>query len=175
MRIQCPSCAATYEVADSLLDPPRVVRCAQCTHDWVPTPILDAVQEPAPAGDGTPALSFQEETARPYPAPAEHLPGMAVPDGQPPPSSEPSPAALSALDRLAVVPDGTGKPASPPTGNRLLTAAWAASFLLLVLLGVAAYSKRETLMREWPASKRLYAVLGLWTPDKAATQQTPAH
>jgi predicted Zn finger-like uncharacterized protein len=35
MRIVCPSCHATYEVADSLVVPGRIVQCARCHTEWV--------------------------------------------------------------------------------------------------------------------------------------------
>ena len=37
--------------------------------------------------------------------------------------------------------------------DRFLTAAWAGSFAILAALGVAGYTKRDVLMREWPAIK----------------------
>ena len=36
MRIECPSCAAAYEVPEEKLAPGRKVRCARCQADWVP-------------------------------------------------------------------------------------------------------------------------------------------
>lgn len=35
MRIVCPSCSAAYEVAESVLAPGRIVRCARCGEEWV--------------------------------------------------------------------------------------------------------------------------------------------
>jgi hypothetical protein len=65
---------------------------------------------------------------------------------------------LSAIERLSVPGD-----LSPRIRrrDRLLTAAWAASFATLTALGVAGYTERDALMRQWPASKRVYATLGL--------------
>ena len=76
--------------------------------------------------------------------------------------SEPEPVfgdtPLSALERLSIPGD-----LSPQIRRRdhLLTAAWAASFAILAGLGVAGYTERDQLMRQWPASKRVYATLGL--------------
>jgi hypothetical protein len=69
---------------------------------------------------------------------------------------------LSALDRLAAPVE-----LSPRLRrrDRLLTAAWAASFAALAAMGVAGYTQRDLLMREWPASKRVYATLGLVPAD----------
>jgi hypothetical protein len=65
---------------------------------------------------------------------------------------------LSAIERLAL-----GAEMSPQMRrrDRVLTAAWAASFAALTGLGVAGYTERNTLMQQWPASKRVYATLGL--------------
>jgi hypothetical protein len=48
----------------------------------------------------------------------------------------------------------------------LLTAAWALSVAALAALGVAGYTERDLLMKQWPASKRVYATLGLLPIDK---------
>ncbi len=37
MEIECPACAARYEVAASLLTPGRVVRCTRCARTWSPS------------------------------------------------------------------------------------------------------------------------------------------
>ena len=149
MRIRCPSCAATYEVADALLDPPRTVRCARCAHDWMAAPVEEAPPpEPAPAEDATPASVPTEEPVAIVEATPEPTADNVVPLGDTP---------LSAIERLNTS-DFT------PRGRRRdhwLTAAWAASFAILAALGVAGYTQRDALMRHWPASKRVYATLGL--------------
>ncbi|PHK95826.1 hypothetical protein CR162_05625 [Pseudoroseomonas rhizosphaerae] len=38
MRLECPACAAAYDVPDSLLAPGRAVRCVRCAQSWVPVP-----------------------------------------------------------------------------------------------------------------------------------------
>jgi hypothetical protein len=69
-------------------------------------------------------------------------------------------AAAGASDLFAH--DSLAPPASQPRRrSSLLTAAWAASFAALALLGVAGYAKRDQLMRHWPASIRVYAMFGL--------------
>ncbi len=158
MRIQCPSCTAIYEVADALLDPPRTVRCARCTHDWVGVPMAEPVQ----AAENP----VHEE---PAPVDARHGAAEALSDEAP----------LSAIERLAAAP---GEPVAenvsslPRPRNRLLTIAWAASFAALALMGVAGYARRDMLMEQWPASKLIYTTLGLarMTVEKTAAGQ-PAH
>jgi predicted Zn finger-like uncharacterized protein len=149
MRIQCPTCSATYEVPDTMLETPRKVRCARCAHDWMAVPVTDEGGSQEPPVDA------------PAPAPDVHEPVAVAP-----PAPEPEPVfgdtPLSAIERLSSPAD-----LSPPLRrrDRLLTAAWAASFALIAGLGVAGYTQRDRLMQEWPASKRVYATLGLLPQD----------
>jgi len=166
MRIRCPSCSATYEVADALLDPPRTVRCARCAHDWTAAPVVEA---PLP-------LATDPETFVPA-----HAPIARPVFGGPEPVLGDTP--LSAIERLAVPSDL--EPRTERRG-RLLAAAWAISFAALAALGVAGYAERDLLMKQWPASKRVYATLGLVHPDtkkdgdkkdgdSKAEEATPVH
>jgi predicted Zn finger-like uncharacterized protein len=144
MRIRCPSCSATYEVPETLVERPRTVRCAKCAHDWLATPIDDDPTQEADAAEPTEATAPVHE-----PADDELEPIM-------------GPTPLSAIERLSASGD-----LSPRIRrhDRILTAAWAFSFAALAGLGVAGYTKRDALMREWPASKRVYATLGLAPVD----------
>ncbi len=147
MRIVCPSCSAAYDVPDSLLPGGRIVRCARCGNEWMPvraeTPAAPpALQEhPASAGPEVPAPPAAAEPPKPEPA---------------------SPPRISAMDRLAAHPAVLRTP-------RGLHLAWAASFLLLALLGWGVYAWRGRIMDHWPPSVRLYAAFGL----QAAPKQTP--
>ena len=142
MRIRCPSCSATYEVPDALLDPPRTVRCAQCGHDWMAEPVAEAPRPEQHVAEAPAEQPIAETIREPEPVEAE------------PP--------LTALDRLAAAGE-----MSPVIRRRdhWLTAAWAASFAALAALGVAGYAERDRLMKEWPASQRVYAALGLAGAD----------
>jgi predicted Zn finger-like uncharacterized protein len=148
MRIQCPSCSATYEVPDTLIDRPRTVRCAKCAHNWIATAIVEEVT-------AEPAEVVSAEPSSPLP----ELPGR---DLVLEPEASFGGTPLSAIERLSAPID-----LSPGIRrhDRILTAAWAFSFAALAALGVAGYTKRDTLMREWPASKRVYATLGLAPVD----------
>jgi predicted Zn finger-like uncharacterized protein len=146
MRIQCPSCAAVYDVPDTLLPTSRVVRCAACAHDWTAVPAAPPAPEPeAPAA-----------------AEPEPLPEPAAPEPAPPsdPAVEdvPTPAAM---DRLAASYPPKSPPRRPPN---LLTAAWAASLVLIASLATLGVTGRETVMRAWPPSTRLYHALGVAHP-----------
>jgi predicted Zn finger-like uncharacterized protein len=176
MRIQCPACSATYEVADALLDPPRTVRCAQCAQDWIGTPMPESEIAPSAieAEHGTGATETSHD---PEDRPAGEATGKASPALETSAGDEASgplslgETPLSAIERLTV--PGDKSPAR--RRNRALTAAWAASFAVLAFLGVAGYAKRDALMQQWPASKRVYATLGLIKPDDKAGAEKPAH
>ncbi len=170
MRIRCPSCSATYDVADALLDPPRTVRCARCAEDWMAVPVADdqppvpvpdvaAPAAPEPVAEVPAELSFHEEPSVPAATPD---PDPAHAAAEPGPDPEPHAVAPCAIERLSAAADS---PPLPPRRSHLLTAAWAASFLLLIGGGAAAYLKRDALMRLWPASVRVYATIGLAPAD----------
>jgi hypothetical protein len=152
-----------------------MVRCARCSNDWM------AVAEPT-----TPELPDEAVEPQIRVASTPELPVHELPVHEPPDRevdelpSEPEvfgDTPLSAIERLAVSAD-----LSPRILRRdnLLTAAWAASFAILTVLGVAGYTERDVLMRQWPASKRVYATLGLVrldmkSRDVTGTDATPAH
>ena len=131
MRIDCPNCAAAYEVPEAVLTARRVMRCARCGTEFTPAaPVMPA---PVPAAS---ARTAWEE----------------------PPAATPSEASASPDRRmgLSVVPqDG---PAAPR--RALVLGAWLLSFVLLAAAAWAAIAWRGPVMRAWPASARLYAALG---------------
>ncbi len=142
MRIVCPACEAEYDVPEAIGGAGRKVRCARCQTVW-----LASAAPPEP---------------EPEPAPAPPI--------APPPELEPPrPPALFAdpprvrsdwgrADRAQVDDDGapadTERPAAP------WIAAWVLSLVLLGVAGWAGYHWRDDVIRLWPASERLYAVLG---------------
>lgn len=119
MRIQCPTCSATYDVPDPMLESGRKVRCGKCGQQWVASTAAPVVARAAPAP--IPAIPTRPPQAAPDvtvaapprpvlpdpPAPAAPAPIPAIPDpaplrvaapvahdpGPPPPSPEPPPAA----------------------------------------------------------------------------------
>lgn len=76
MRLECPSCAAAYDVPDTLLKPGQPVRCVRCHALWQPSP--DAIPEPAPTAP--PAL----------PPPSRPNPPAPLQPGRPPAVSTPA-------------------------------------------------------------------------------------
>lgn len=136
MRIDCPSCAATYEVPDTLLTGRKQVRCARCGQQWTPA----APKLPQETPEDTP-----EETAGPV------RPAPAAPEPAAPPSwvaSRPAPPA----------PRPQPPPQPRPRGLRL---AWILSVLVLAAGLGAAVVWRDQVMQVWPPSLRVYAALGL--------------
>lgn len=125
----------------------------------MPEPLVEAAlpEEPdEPAEEAAePEATFPDAAEVPISEPASR---EAVPE----PEMAFGDTPLSAIERLAI--PGDLSPAIRRR-DRLLTAAWAASFALLAGLGVAGYTERDRLMREWPASKRVYATLGLAPPN----------
>lgn len=70
MRVECPGCAALYEIPDHFLDGgARKLRCARCGHEWLPAgapePVAPVVV-PAPALPA-PAHADREERLAPPP------------------------------------------------------------------------------------------------------------
>lgn len=82
----------------------------------------------------------------------EAEPFHAAEDHQPPAAPR-----LTAMDRLA------SHPAPLPARNTPLRVAWLASVLLLVAVLVGMVVWRDTIMRAWPPSARLYSAMG-FTP-----------
>lgn len=143
MRINCPACAAAYEVPDRLIGAGRSLRCRSCGHAWRVTPEAG----PAP-------LPPQPPAAMPPPPPLEPPrstpPPLAAPPGLPGPRRAPQ-----LIDPPLPRPEALPRPAGPA-----LRLAWAAS-LLAVLGGVAAlWLFRSEIVQAWPPAARLYLILG---------------
>jgi predicted Zn finger-like uncharacterized protein len=173
MRIRCPSCSATYEVPDAMLDPPRTVRCAKCAHDWTAVAIVEPEMPEEVEDAAEPEVAEAAEVATPIAAEAE-IPlrrqgARAARERLLEPEGVIGDTPLSAIERLAL---GDMSP-QIRRRDRILTAAWAASFAALTGLGVAGYTERNMLMQQWPASKRVYATLGL-TPTNGKPASTPS-
>jgi hypothetical protein len=157
-----------------MLDPPRTVRCAKCAHDWTAVAITEpemaeAAAEPemAMAGEGGPPTADEPEL------PPRRQRPQAGTDPYPEQQQALGDTPLSAIERLALSSDLSQH---IRRRDRVLTAAWAASFAALTALGVAGYTERDVLMQQWPASKRVYATLGLTQPNGTSGQDTaPRH
>jgi predicted Zn finger-like uncharacterized protein len=134
MLIECPNCAAAFQVPERLLvDQARPLRCGQCRTVF-PMPELPA-----------PEPTTWREPEPPPPPPADPAPPA-------PAAEEPRPEPLVAEQ----TPEAANEASS-----RALRAAWAASIVLLIGGGLAAIIKREALAEAWPPATRLFAALGL--------------
>jgi predicted Zn finger-like uncharacterized protein len=163
MKIVCPSCAAAYEVPESVVASKRAVRCARCGGDWVPgaadeppsaPPVEAAVEPPAPV--------------TPEPAPvAEEVSEPEQIDEPTPTTPAAAPATLAAAQwqsvAAAIAAEAAAQPAVPATPKTPI-AAWFVSVALLAILAASSVAFRAPIMKAWPASTRLYAALGLYHP-----------
>jgi predicted Zn finger-like uncharacterized protein len=140
MRIVCPSCAAAYDVPESLLIGRKAVRCARCNGEWRPAGPLLPEPELVPAAVAVPDIVAPP---RPVVETPLRLPRRDAGWG------------ASAIDRLMATPQPKPRP------NVALMAAWIVSLAAVAALLVAAYVARSEVMAVWPPSIRLYAALGL--------------
>ncbi|MDQ1081572.1 zinc-ribbon domain-containing protein [Pseudoroseomonas cervicalis] len=186
MRLQCPDCAAAYEVPESLVAPGRLVRCVRCGHGWVPLPAppraLPRTEMPPirpsfgladkaePAGEGrapqragAEAAGRQDaapETARAATPRQQAATGPAAAAAPPAASSpaSPSPAAPPPARPSQNLPVPVPTPVSaPPRGAGL---AWLLSLLLLAAALGALWHWRGPIAAAWPPMRRLYQLLG---------------
>jgi predicted Zn finger-like uncharacterized protein len=165
MKIVCPSCAATYEVPESVVASKRAVRCARCGGDWVP----GGAEEPqsAPSVEATVAPPGAVEPIAPESPVAEEV---SEPEliAEPPPVTLATPPATLAADQwqsvaAAIAAEAAAQPPTPATPKTPI-AAWFVSVALLAILTASSVAFRAPIMKAWPASTRLYAVLGLYRP-----------
>lgn len=134
MRVECPACAALYDIPDHYLaGGSRKLRCARCGHDWMAEPKAEAEAEPEPEHPASPAPEEAEEEDE-----ASFL-------GQ-----------IDAEERL-VPPEPD---AQAPAAAVKLWAAWAASLAALGGGAAAAWAWREAVMDAWPPAAHLFAALG---------------
>jgi predicted Zn finger-like uncharacterized protein len=146
MRIVCPSCQATYEVPERLIDQaPRRVCCARCGHEWVPRELLRA--GPPAAGP----LPPQPPAAAPLPP---RPPAAAAPARSPTRPTDLRQESGAAPPRRRVSAVGAS--------NRVAVLGWVLSVLVLAMLGGAAVAWRGDVMAAWPPSQRVYAAVGLF-------------
>lgn len=146
MRIECPRCAARYEVADGLIGPAgKSVRCAKCGAVWLAGRSADLAPEPPP--------QWPEPPQRPVMPPPP-------PPPPPPPREDPALAEFGA----AQAAKGRDEAPPPPRPRSLMPAAilgWVATLLLLGAAAWGAYAHRDAVIEAWPPSERVYLALGL--------------
>ncbi|WP_159995782.1 zinc-ribbon domain-containing protein [Roseomonas sp. 18066] len=90
MRIECPDCAAAYDVPEALVAPGREVRCVRCAHGWVPRAAPDTADL---------LLRTEAPSLPPVAMAEEHLPAVIPPR---PPASR-GPVVMAWIFSLAVI------------------------------------------------------------------------
>ncbi|MBS4082094.1 MAG: zinc-ribbon domain-containing protein [Rhizobiales bacterium] len=160
MRIECPSCAAGFEVSPSALEPSgRTVRCAACKTTWfAPAPSLvlaDGAIEAATA----PAPQISEEDRVQHAA----LATGGVETSGPVVAIEDAPA-ISPAEEMPPAPPPQRKTVAryvPATSKRKKSfplGALAAVLAIVVSFGIVS---RESFVRAAPELATLYAAVGL--------------
>ncbi len=165
MRIVCPECGATYDVPDAALTRPRSVRCAQCGVTWMPAPAGPSSQERiGPAAPGKPADVAMDAPPVMHKTAPEMRPGSA---SEPPPPEWEAPADRtpggSRIDRLFGITADEDDTAADSASVLRVAAGWLASLVLLAGIGWAAVTWRHDVVALWPASERLFHVLGYYS------------
>jgi predicted Zn finger-like uncharacterized protein len=152
MRLTCPACEASYELPETMfLTGPRMVRCVRCSHSW-----LAGVPEPeAPPAEAvaaeSPAAAAATEGAETTEATAGGRLGSKL--RRRGPATEPPPP----IPKL----DMDMGPAPPPKAGALVLAGWVATAVVLALGAWLGLEFHQDIMAAWPASARLYGLLGI--------------
>jgi predicted Zn finger-like uncharacterized protein len=158
MRINCPHCAAIYEVPEERLTGRKAVRCARCLAEFDPTLPGSALHEPVPPEPVSP------EPVPPEPSAAidESLPERHDQPPEPRPTLSSAPAdgtvAISAMQRLVQ--------SAPPQRSSGSLIGWVLSLLVLACILWGVFNWRTEIMKAWPPSARAYEALGLTDTTK---------
>lgn len=148
MRLVCPSCSATYEVADAIVPQSGQVRCARCGGEW---------RLERPASHFVPPTSPEPE---PEPGP-EPEPSAAIIELAPmlPPSPPARQWPDEMLQKISQSEPETAESASRQRRNIL--AAWLLTLVVIILLVAVFFIFRADIQRVWPPSARLFQLFGV--------------
>ncbi len=163
MRIECPSCAAGFEVSPSALEPSgRTVRCAACKTTWFAAAPSLVLADGAIETTAAPAPQISEEDRAQHAALAaggvdtsgpvvtiEDAPAISPVEETPPPPPPPAPQRKTVA---RYVPAASKRKKSFPLG------ALAAVLAIIVSFGIVS---RESFVRAAPELATLYAAAGL--------------
>lgn len=185
MILTCPSCTKRFLLDAGLLGQGRKVKCGQCGYVWFAEPQADAAAGKPAKKDRPPARNAAppsfKTTAKAAAPPPEPPAARSLFDDPPdlPPLGGPS--GLDAFDK----PDFSGgeddpplsrpmRPRPLPKGSNLPAlagqkgksrvkelAAWIGVTALVVGIGGGIVLQRDMVMQVWPASFRLYELVGL--------------
>lgn len=141
----------------------KTVRCVRCGHVWLARPeseSAEALRMTTPWPE-PPRLRLRDPGEEPPPSPTRAEPVATSAEASTPSAAAP---------RLVPDPDGsaTGRAERRPHatareggGSSALVAAWALSLAILGAAAWGAIAYRSEVMDAWPASQRLYALIGL--------------
>lgn len=143
-RIACPNCGARYDVAAGVIGASgKNVRCARCGTVWLARP------EPA---EGEALLPQWPE---PPPPKVRDL------DDEPPPPPRRREAPPAPPPALPPVEDEPQMRPRARRGGAGATIAWVVTLVLIAGAGYGAVRYPHAVIDAWPASARLYTMLGL--------------
>lgn len=171
MRIVCPQCAAVYNVPDEVLArPPRLFRCARCTHQWTPPSTASPAVEPSPDPLPPPAAAVPRAPPRvagpaaapaavleipPRPQPQLALGAPLVEDGRP------GGVRAFGIDPVGTRPVGSRRFGVTSAGAVAGIVGWVLTAAILAIAVAVVLLRRPEIEALWPSSQRLYAMLGL--------------
>ncbi len=157
MRIECPACAAAYEVPAGMLAAGQAVACARCGNNWTPLtaqpPAADLAIPAAPPRPASPVPPERQFTSRQFTAPGPPPLSTADADRPAPPSAEPS--------RPDWFPHADAGWSPSDERSPLVPLAWIGSVATLLALLGAGVIARDSLMAQWPPASRLFSAIGL--------------
>lgn len=163
-RIACPNCGARYDVAAGVIGlAGKNVRCARCGEVWLaraegeegerpaqwPEPPPPRVRDPGEEPPRPEARPESRPEARPDSRTESALPLARTP----PPPPRPAPGWSE--------PDREATPAPRRRAGAGAMVAWVATLVLLAGAGYGAATYPKAVIEAWPASARLYAMLGV--------------
>lgn len=164
MRLDCPSCAAGFEVNPKVLEPNgRTVRCAACRTTWfVPAPELvlaegeaEPVAVPVPEVTAADRADHDARRAAHPPVPDEELVQVEdAPSTVPGRDDEPAPVAPAAPRRKTVV---SAMPGLRARERRMPLGLVAVLLMAVLILGIVS---RDSIVRAAPELASLYAAIG---------------
>jgi predicted Zn finger-like uncharacterized protein len=146
-RIVCPSCGARYDVAAGVIGAAgKNVRCARCGTVWLARPEPAEGETLLPQWPEPPPPKVRDlEDEEPLPPPPRRK--------EAPPA--PSPVVTPVEDEPEV------RPTRARRGGAGATIAWVVTLVLIAGAGYGAVRYPHAVIDAWPASARLFTMLGL--------------